>query len=90
MNTTLKSLFACTVCLLLTACVANTPQWDQHFGESVRTAIAQQTIDPNAGKNTDPVAGIDGKAANETMGRYRATFKEPPATANSFTIGIGK
>lgn len=90
MNTSFKYLFVCTWCLLLTACVANTPQWDQHFGESVRAAIALQTINPDAGKNTDPVAGIDGKAANETMGRYRATFKEPPPAANSFTIGVGR
>lgn len=90
MNTTFKSLFVCAVCLLLTACVANTPQWDQHFGESVRAAIAQQTINPDAGKNTDPVKGMDGKAANETMGRYQTTFKEPPPTANSFTIGVGR
>lgn len=90
MNTSLKYLFVCAISLLLTACVATTPEWDKHFGESVRTAIAQQTIHPDAGKNTDPVAGIDGKAANDAMGRYQATFKEPPATANSFTIGVGR
>ncbi len=90
MNTSFKSLISCAVCVLLTACVANTPEWDKRFGESVRAAIAQQTIDPKAGQNTDPVAGIDGKAANDAMGRYQSSFKEPPPAANSFTIGVGR
>lgn len=90
MNTPLKFLFVCVMSVLLTACVASTPEWDQNFGKSVRAAIAQQTINPEAGKNTDPVAGMDGKAANETLGRYQTTFKEPPPTANSFTIGVGR
>jgi hypothetical protein len=90
MNTSFKLISACALSVMLTACVANTPEWDQHFGESVRAAIALQTINPNAAKNTDPVLGIDGKAANETMGRYQTTFKDPPPTANSFTIGIGR
>lgn len=90
MNTSFKFFSGCVLCLLMTACVSNTPRLDQHFGESVRSAIAQQTMNPAAGQNTDPVKGIDGKAANETMGRYQTTFKEPPPTANSFTIGVGR
>ena len=90
MNTFFRFFSGCALSLLLTACVSNSPEWDQHFGESVRAAIAQQTINPNAGQNTDPVTGIDGKAAHETMGRYQTTFKEPPPAANSFTIGVGR
>jgi hypothetical protein len=35
------------------------------------------------------VAGMDGKAAQETMVRYRESFKNPPPPANVFTIGVG-
>lgn len=90
MKVPFKSLMASTLLFMLTACATNTNEWDRHFGESVRAAVALQTININAAKNTDPVFGISGKAANETMGRYQTTFKEPPPTANSFTIGIGK
>lgn len=76
--------------LLLAACAPNTPQWDSQFGESVRLAAAQQTLNPEASSNPDPVKGIDGRAAREAIGRYQSSFKEPPPAANSFTIGVGR
>lgn len=66
-----------------------TPYYDQHFGEAVRTAKAQQTIDPEASANPDPVAGINGRAAKESMDRYHDSFKSPPKTFNVINIGGG-
>lgn len=74
--------------LLLAACAPNTPQSDSQFGESVRLAAAQQTLNPEASSNPDPVKGIDGRAARDAIGRYLSSFKEPPPAANSFTIGV--
>lgn len=54
-----------------------TPHYDQHFGEAVRSAVAQQTINPDASSNTDPVAGLDGKAAGATMDNYDKSFRQP-------------
>lgn len=64
-----------------------TPEVDARFGDAVRQARARQTIDPEAGKNTDPVAGIDGEAARATMTEYYKSFKEPPPTFNILGIG---
>ncbi len=82
----LASLFASAT---LAGCATNTPVLDERFGEAVNAAKAQQTINPDASLNTDPVAGVDGKAADGAVDRYHKSFVQPPATTNVFTIGIG-
>lgn len=71
----LASLFA------LSACAPVTPHWDDQFGKSVKFAVAQQTANPEASRNTDPVTGIDGRAAAESIKRYQDSFREPPPPA---------
>jgi hypothetical protein len=73
--------------VLLSGCVATTPDWDQHFGEANRVAWAQQVLHPGAGQNRDPVAGLDGAAAAAVQDRYRKSYAERQAPA-SFTIGV--
>jgi hypothetical protein len=83
------ALQACaTPCPTLDACLATSPRLDARFGDSVNVAKAQQTLNPDASKNRNIVAGLDGKAAQETMIRYRESFKSPPPPSNVFTIGI--
>lgn len=84
----LKLLAASTICLL-SACAQTTPQWDANFGNSVRAAFAQQIINPDASQNPDPVSGMDGRAARETMDRYQKSFSAPKPQPNIFTIGVG-
>lgn len=74
---------------MMSGCTTTTPRLDQHFGEAVNIAKAQQTINPDASRNTDPVAGLDGKDAKSTIDRYHATFQTPPAPVNVFAIGVG-
>lgn len=72
----------------LAGCASTTtPILDAHFGESVRAARALQTINPEGSRNTDPVSGIDGKAAKNAADRYYESFKTPPATFNVINIG---
>jgi hypothetical protein len=41
-------------------------------------ANEQQTLNPDAGSNLDPVQGLeDGKAAKLSMERYRSSFEKP-------------
>jgi hypothetical protein len=77
-----------TTCPTFDACVASSPRLDARFGDAVNVAKAQQTLNPDASKNRNVVAGMDGKAAQETMVRYRESFKNPPPPANVFTIGV--
>lgn len=66
--------------LALAACASPTPQLDQRFGHAVREARIQQTLDPQAAAKARPAAGIDGVAADESVHRYRESFKAPPPT----------
>jgi hypothetical protein len=76
-----------TLAMSLAGCAA-TPQYDAKFGEAVRTARLQQTINPNAGKAEAPApSGLDGKAAQESIERYHDSFKAPPPAVNVINIG---
>lgn len=81
----------CVVATLLAGCVSPTPMYDERFGEAVRTARAQQTLNPNASLNTDPVTGVDGQAAKSAYGNYEKSFQTPtpPPTINVINIGGG-
>ena len=77
----------------LAACNAPLPVSDQHtvadpaFGNAVRQARAQQTLNPQASRNNDPVAGIDGQSARSAIESYGKGFREPARTFN--VLGIG-
>jgi len=73
----------------LASCAAQTPNLDEHFGDAVNAAKAQQTINPDASQNTNPVLGIDGQAAKGTIDRYHKSYEQPSATPNIFNIGVG-
>jgi len=79
---------ACGLALSLGACMTTTPNYDAHFGESVRIVRAMQTLNPDA-VNNDPVSGVSGKAAVASMDRYGASFVKPPTDTNAYTVGIG-
>ena len=66
--------------LTLSACASRTPLIDQRFGQAVTAAKARQTIDPQAASKAPAPNGIDGAAANESVLRYRDSFKSPPPT----------
>ena len=82
---------ACSVASLLAiaACTSTTPNLDRHFGEGVGLIKVQQILNPQAAQNSDPVNGIDGKAAKSAYDEYQKSYRAPVAPANSFTIGIG-
>ena len=64
------------------------PQWDNHFGDAARIALAQQIRHPDAARNADPVNGMDGRAGRAAFDQYVKTFSEPAPQPASFTIGV--
>ena len=68
------------------------PYMEGKLGEAVRTARVQQTINLDASKNTDPVAGMDGKAAQTSVERYHQSFEAPPPSFTIINVGgaVGK
>ena len=85
-STKTATLLSATV-LLLQACTNTTPYLSSRFGYAVNAAKSQQTINPAASNNTDPVAGIGGVEAKEAVGRYYDSFKAPPPTFEIFVGG---
>ena len=62
-------------------CSGTTPAHDQsllerNWGRSYESVLYMQMLDPDAGKNLDPVLGLDGNAASYNLDKYRETFKE--------------
>lgn len=89
MNKTLAGMIAIAGIVALSGCVATTtPETDARFGEAMSMMKAQQTLNPDASRNTDPVVGLDGKAAKGALDNYRDSFRKPPAEAPNF-LGIG-
>jgi hypothetical protein len=79
---------ALLVVALLGGCAASTtPSYDTRFGNAVREARSRMTLNPNAGANPDPVAGMDGRSAREAVVRYQDSFKAPPPVVNVINIG---
>lgn len=76
--------------LVLAGCAPNSPRLDSKFGDAVNTAKAQQTINKDAARNTDPVAGIDGQAANAVIDRYHKAYETPtPAPTGAIGVVVG-
>ena len=63
-----KSLALVLLALLGGCAASTTPNYDLRFGDAVREARQRMTLNPNAGSNPDPVAGMDGRAAREAVG----------------------
>ncbi len=64
---------------------------DQNWGRSVETARYNQTLNPQAGQNLEPVEGLDGQAADNALEVYRQSFnvEEKSAGYDIKLTGIG-
>ena len=86
----LTRLLLCTLTALpIGGCMSLSPYFDQQVGLAVNTAKAQQTLNPDASRNADPVAGIGGTEADFTIDEYHNSFKAPPPTFTVINIGGG-
>ena len=72
---------------LLAGCSSVTPNYDAKFGNAVREARLNMTINPDAGSNPDQAIGMDGKSARETIILYQDSYKKPPPAVNVINIG---
>jgi hypothetical protein len=49
---------------------------DRNWGRSFETALYQQILNPEAGKEPEPVDGLDGDAAVRNLEQYRKSFEK--------------
>ena len=54
---------------------------DQNWGRSTETARFNQTLNPKAGENPEPVVGLDGRSADNALESYRRSFKAEDKSA---------
>jgi hypothetical protein len=64
-----------------------TPNYDTKFGDAVRQSRQAMTLNPTPAPNPGATVGMDGKAAQEAIGRYHDAFKAPPPVVNVINIG---
>ncbi|WP_176046440.1 hypothetical protein [Burkholderia sp. BCC1644] len=87
-----RAALAVPLAFALAGCMSSTPVWDSRFGDSVRTVMQAQIIDPHAGEHAASASssGVDGGAAAAALDNYDKSFKQTVPPANAFVIGIGK
>ena len=82
-----RALAVMALAAALAGCAPSTPHWESSFGNSVRASMAAQVIDPAAVRNTDPVSGIDNKAALGIVGQYSQGYAKPANAPAPMTTG---
>ncbi|QVN22877.1 hypothetical protein [Burkholderia pyrrocinia] len=85
-----RAALAAPLAFALAGCMSSSPVWDSRFGDSVRTVMQAQIIDPHAAEHTASASGVDGGAAAAALDNYDKSFKQLQPPANAFVIGIGK
>ncbi len=61
--------------LIFSGCAKKETMLDKNWGSSFESAKQGQILNPEAGRNLDPVVGLDGQAAEITIEEYRKGFK---------------
>jgi len=75
--------------ILIFAC-AGPSRVEKDYGQSVRLSQINQILNPEAVKNLEPVNGLDGKAAQISVEKYRKDFEKNTETPQQiFQIGGG-
>ena len=65
-----------------------TGRLEMDYGTSYKLAKFNQTLNPDAEKNLQPVTGFDGPAAKNTLDKYQKDF-EKPAPPPTYVLGVG-
>lgn len=68
-------LIIAAVAAMMSACTG-TPYLTSHWGESVETAKALQTANPQAGQQPLQAPEMDGRAAGQAVDSYQRSFSD--------------
>jgi len=89
LSTAIAALAATAIAAASLGGCAMSPRLDRQFGSSVRFAQSQQTLNPQAKNNRDPVGGMDAAAARSAYDNYQRSFAAPEAQSTGFSLGAG-
>ena len=71
-----------------TLCVWAPTNTDQNWGRSFEMARYNQTLNPEASENLDPVEGLAGPVGERVVTRYEKSFEGKPKK-QSVTLNLG-
>jgi hypothetical protein len=80
-------LIALSAIFLISAC-AGPNRLEEDYGTSIKLSKINQILDPDAEKNLEPVTGMDGRAAQINIDRYRKGFEQPAETPQ-YGVNVG-
>ncbi|MEC4670709.1 MAG: hypothetical protein VST66_02360 [Nitrospirota bacterium] len=64
--------------VVMAGCFERPTVLHQDFGRSFTSAKQNQILHPDGEISPDPVTGLDGKSAHNSLKRYRKFFEKPP------------
>jgi len=73
---------------IFSGCAQKQTVLDSNWGKSFESAKSNQILNPEAGQNLAPVAGLDGQAAEGVLGTYLKGFK-PRAQKKAYNLHLG-
>lgn len=79
--------FSCTITFLITGCGPTRLEMD--YGTSFQLQKYNQFLNPDAGKNLEPVVGLSGQAAQGVLEKYQKGFEEEPTRTTTYQIEVG-
>lgn len=82
-----------TVMAVVLSCSGTTPSpekslLERNWGRSLESMRYMQMVDPEAGKNLDPVLGLDGNASNHNVDKYQKSFKDTEQTQSTTILRL--
>ncbi len=61
---------------------------DRNWGRSFESAKQNQILNPEAGKDSEPVVGMDGQAAEKSIEKHKQSFeRETPKEVYNINLG---
>ena len=81
---------ACLLSMVLLAigCSIQETELDRNWGRSFEAQKFNQIINPDAGQNTEPMIGVDGKIADRNVLNYQKGKKKKSAAPSFGILGI--
>ena len=61
---------------------------ERNWGRSFEGMRYMQMLNPEAGKNLDPVLGLDGNASDNNINKYQKSFKETEQSESTTILNL--
>ena len=88
MKTNIYIMTLAMITLFLAGCATEPSRVEMDYGTSYKLAIHNQTLNPDAEKNIEPVYGIEGQIAEKNVEKYRKSFDRPLPATNTYILSV--